>query len=178
MAKWCCPAPHTYQPKPMDVYLTDPLQTHDLSEKWANFWEALINDKCWSVATGYVQKPGPAADLSLLPTPNKHYATWPEARKKTKLAREILLSLGFVEVPSIWSPRIQMKWAGYPDREFVKNQMPQSLDKFERRCGNGKGDNGGGKAQLPDKEWIEFVKTHGPVRMRRERRGGWVASQL
>lgn len=195
--------PQTYKPKPIDIYLTDPLQARSNDQdqdqanadtkKWANFFHALTTDERWSAATGYQYSTNILElrpDLSLVPTSNnnnnQYYTTWPEAREKTKLARSILLSLNFVEIPSVWSPRVQMKWVGFPDREFVKKQMGmRGLERFEKRyggkhgMGNGKGGNGNrGTGGVPNKEWIEFVKAYGPVGVRRERGEGWVASVL
>ena len=183
--------PQTYKPKIIDIYLTDPplspLQTNDQAEKWATFWHALTNDKRWSVATGYVLKQpvqpfqlvGPVPDLELVPsTAHQQYATWEEAREKTRLARETLLLLGFEDISGVWNPRICMKWGGVPDSEWVGRNMvvgqQHSLDSsFGKGCGEGNA-----KVQTPGVEWIEYVQVHGPVKMRRERKVGWVSSRL
>ncbi|KAK3348316.1 hypothetical protein B0H65DRAFT_463067 [Neurospora tetraspora] len=158
-------------PKTIQLYLTypgKPLQNYDQAEKCVKVLHALFSDEHWSALTGNPRPrfPTPFAplerhsidvllepvpDLELRPTTNQLCDTCrAEAGEKTELARKILLALGFEDKSGVWNPKIRMQW-GYPDRKWVKENMPQFLESFEERYGEN------GKVQTPEIEWLEYI---------------------
>ncbi|KAK3400548.1 hypothetical protein B0T20DRAFT_404672 [Sordaria brevicollis] len=126
------------------------------------------------------QAPG-ALVLSL--TSSQRYNTRAEARAQEERTRNILLQLGFRDVSGTWNPKIVLKWEGYPDQEWVGENLPGVRKGwvegggYERMFG---GYTNGGE-EIPGEEWVGFVKRFGGVKVHagRERRGEvWVVSRL